>query len=74
VFEDDENPFAAGGFKVMDSSNNAASLDTDNYLQRDVDSLSEAMLLSTQSDICRNPHDEGYDMSIPPANYWEAEQ
>ena len=42
----------------MDSLNNAASLDTDNYLQRDVDSLSEAMLLSTWSDIRRNPHDE----------------
>ena len=56
----------------MDSSN-TASLDADDYLQRDVDSLSEATLLSIRSDTHRNPRDEGYDMSIPPANYWEAE-
>jgi hypothetical protein len=50
-----------------------ASLDADNYLQQDVDSLSEAMLLSICNDVRRNPDDEGYDMSIPLANYWEAE-
>ena len=71
--DDDENPFVGGGFENVDSSN-TASLDADDYLQRDVDSLSEATLLSIRSDTRRNPCDEGYDMSIPPANYWEAER
>jgi len=74
VSDDDENPFVGGGFENVDSSNIAASLDADDYLQRDVDSLSEATLLSIRSDTRRNPRDEGYDMSIPPANYWEAER
>ena len=79
VSDDDDNPFVGGGFENVDSSPIAASpiaasLDADDYLQRDVDSLSEAMLLSIRSDARRNPHDEGYNMSIPPANYWEAER
>jgi hypothetical protein len=74
VSDDDENPFVGGGFENLDSSAMAASLDADDYFQRDVDSLSEATLLSIHSDACRNLHEEGYDMSIPPANYWEAEQ
>ena len=74
VSDDDDNPFIGGGFKNVDSSPIMASLDADNYLQRDVDSLSEAMLLSIRSNARRNPHDEGYDMFIPPANYWEAER
>ena len=30
---DDENPFVGGGFENVDSSNIAASLDADDYLQ-----------------------------------------
>jgi len=53
VSDDDENPFVSGGFENVDSSNIAASLDADDYLQRDVDSLSEATLLSIRSDAVR---------------------
>ena len=67
---EDENPFVGGRFeKAM-----VATLDADDYLQRDVDSLSKATLLSICSDMWRNPQAEGYDMSIPPATYWEAER
>ena len=69
VSDDNENPFVAGGFENVDSSAMAATLDTDDYFQQDVDNLSEATLLSICSDVCRDPCDEGYDMSIPPANY-----
>ena len=74
VSDDDENPFVAGGFENVDSLAMAATLDADDYFQWDVDSLSEATLLLICSNVCRDPHDEGYDMSVPPANYWEAEQ
>jgi hypothetical protein len=81
---EDENPFAAlcnsGVLNEylcepdMDSATLAASLDADEYFQRDVDSFCEATLLSIRSDVRRNPLAEGYDMSIPPATYWEAER
>ena len=73
VSDNDENPFVGGGFENVDSLPIVASLDADDYLQWNVDSLSKAMLLLIHSSTHRNPHDEGYDMSIPLANYWEAE-
>jgi len=80
--DEDENPFASlcnsGVFNnhstAMDSAAMAASLDAKDYLQRDADSLCEVTLLSIRSDVQRNPHAEGYDMSIPPATYWEVER
>jgi hypothetical protein len=45
-----------------------ASLDVQDYLQRDVDALLESALLSLWSDVNRNPSSPGYDMTIPPAN------
>jgi len=74
VSNDDKNPFVGGGFENMDSSAMAVSLDAEDYLQQDVDTLSEATLLSIRSNTRRNPCEKGYDMSIPPANYWEAER
>ena len=50
----------------------AASLDVQEYLQRDVDAIFESALLSLRSDISRNPSSPGYDMTIPPANHREA--
>ena len=58
----------------MDSVAMAASLDCEGPLQRNVDSLCEGPLLSIWSDVRRNPYAEGYDMSIPSATHWEAEQ
>jgi hypothetical protein len=49
-----------------------ASLDVQDYLQRDADTLVESALLSLRSDIPRNPSSPGYDMTIPPANHREA--
>ena len=50
----------------------AASLDAQDYLQRDVDTVVENALLSLRSDITRNPSSIGYDMTVPPANHREA--
>ena len=72
--DDKENPFVGGGFENAASLAMAASLDAEDYLRRDVDSLCEVTLLSIRSDIRRNPLTEGYDMKIPPATYWEAER
>lgn len=56
-----ENPFVAlcnsRMFDVqMDSAATAASLDADNYLQRDIDSLCGATLLSIRSNVRQNPY------------------
>jgi len=80
--DEDDDPFAAlcnsGVFDShsteTDSAAMAASLDAEDYLQRDVDSFCEATLLSIRSDVRRNSYTEGYDMSIPPATHWEAER
>ena len=69
--DNEENPFVGSGFK---NAGMAASLNADEYLQRDVDSLCKATLLSICSDVRRNLLMEGYDMKIPPANHWEAER
>ena len=58
----------------IDSAAMVASLDTEDYLQHDVNSFCEATLLSIRSNVWRNPGVEGYDISIPPANHWEAER
>jgi hypothetical protein len=50
----------------------AASLNVQDYLQRDSDALFESALLSLRSDVSRNPTSFGYDMTIPPANHREA--
>ena len=50
----------------------SASLDVQDYLQRDADALFENVLLSIRSDIVRSPSSSGYDMTIPPANHREA--
>jgi Reverse transcriptase (RNA-dependent DNA polymerase) len=50
----------------------AASLDAQDYLQRDADSVFESALLSLRSDVARRPSAPGYDMTIPPANHREA--
>jgi hypothetical protein len=53
----------------------AASLDANDYLQHDFDSIGEAtLLLAICSNVRRNPQAEGYDMAIQPAAYWEAER
>jgi ribosomal protein S27E len=57
----------------MDSAATAASLDADDYLQCDIDSLCGATLLSIRSDVRQNPYADGYDMFIPTATHWEAE-
>ena len=49
-----------------------ASLDVQDYLQRDADTILESALLSLRSDMNRNPSIPGYDMTIPPANHREA--
>ena len=50
----------------------AASLDVQDYLQRDADAIFESAFLSLRSDIPRNPRSPGYDMTTPPANHREA--
>ena len=50
----------------------SASLDVQDYLQRDADAHFESALLSVRSDVSRNPSSSGYDMTIPPANHREA--
>jgi hypothetical protein len=55
-----------------DFSAATASLNVQDYLQRDTDTLFESALLSLRSDIVRNPSSPGYDMTIPPANHREA--
>jgi len=72
--DDEENSFVGGRFENAASLAMAASLDTEDYLQWDVDSLCKATLLSICSDIRRNPLMEGYDMKIPPVTHWEAER
>ena len=49
-----------------------ASLDVQDYLQRDADTILESALLSLRSDVNHNPSIPGYDMTIPPANHCEA--
>jgi hypothetical protein len=81
---EDENPFAVLCSKVlndctlrMDSAAMAAlKLDADDYLQRDVDGLCKATLLSIRSDVHRNrnPQVDGYAVSIPLATHREAER
>ena len=58
--------------EVGDFTAAAASLDVQDYLQRDADAILESALLSLRSDVNRNPSVPGYDMSIPPANHREA--
>jgi hypothetical protein len=76
--DEDDNLFIelckSGEFEGEETLAMAASLDADDYLQQDVDSLGEATLLSIRSNVRRNPQAEGYDMSILPATYWEAER
>ncbi|KAJ3500022.1 hypothetical protein NLJ89_g9975 [Agrocybe chaxingu] len=50
----------------------AASLDVEDYLQRDIDARYEATFLSICSDVRRDPRSASYDMSVPPANHCEA--
>jgi hypothetical protein len=56
----------------MDVTAFAASLDVQDYLQRDADGLFETAFLSLRSDTIRDPRSPGYDMSVPPANHREA--
>ncbi len=49
-----------------------ASLDVDDYLQRDADGIFETTLLSLRSDVARDPRSPGYDVMTPPANHREA--
>jgi hypothetical protein len=58
--------------EVEDFTAATASLDVQDYLQRDADALFECALLSLRSDVSRNPSSAGYDMAIPPANHREA--
>lgn len=79
---DDNNPFV--GICSSDIFNHrlhtdldsscfsTVSLDADEYLTHDVNSICEATLLSIRSDICRSPASLTYDMTIPPSNYHEA--
>jgi len=70
--EGDDNPFVAlcdSGIldeSRADSAVMAASLDADDYLQHDIG--------SRRGDIRRNLYAGGYDMSIAPATYSEAER
>jgi hypothetical protein len=50
----------------------AASLDVQDYLQRDADSHFETAFLSLRSDIIHDPRSPGYNMATPPANHREA--
>ena len=49
--DDEENPFVGGGFENAASLAMAVSLDAEDYLRQDVNSLCEATLLSIRSDI-----------------------
>jgi hypothetical protein len=49
-----------------------ASLDVDDYLQRDADGIFETALLSLRSDVVRDPRSPGYNVTTPPANHCEA--
>ena len=49
-----------------------ASLNVDDYLQRDADGNFETAFLSLRSDVARDPRSPGYDMATPPANHREA--
>jgi hypothetical protein len=49
-----------------------ASLDVDDYLQRDADGVFETALLSRRSDVVRDPRSPGYDVTTPPGNHREA--
>ena len=49
-----------------------ASLDVQDYLQRDADTLVKTALLSLRSDTRCNLSSPGHDMMIPPANHCEA--
>ena len=44
--DDEENPFVGGGFENVASLAMAASLDAEDYLRQDVNSLCEVTLLS----------------------------
>jgi len=62
---------------VVSSVNDAegsAPLEVEDYLQRDIDSLCEAMLLLIRSDVRQDLCAKGYNMSIPPTTHWEAER
>ena len=58
--------------KTDDFTAASASLDVQDYLQRDADALFENVLLSIRSDIVRSPSSSGYDMTIPPTNHRKA--
>ena len=58
--------------KVHDFSASVASLNVQDYLQRDADALFESTFLSLRSDITRDPRSPGYDTTLPPANHREA--
>ena len=64
--EGDKNQFVA----LCNSRMFDAQMD---YLQRNINSLCGATLLSIRSDVRQNPYADGYDMFIPPATHWEAE-
>ncbi len=68
VMEDFPDTFS----KMDDFAATVASLDVHDYLQRDADALFESAFLSLRSDVVRNPHSSGYDMTTPPANHREA--
>ena len=62
-------------FKTLEADDftaTSASLDVQDYLQRDADALFESALLSVRSDVSCNPSSSGYDMTTPPANHREA--
>ena len=65
--EGDENPFVALCNSQMDSAATAASSDSDDYLQCDIDGLCGATLLSIRNDVRQKPYADGYDMFIPTA-------
>src|SRR5882757_6992053 len=58
--------------KVQDFLASVASLNVQDYLQRDADSLFESTFLSLQSDTVRDPRSPGYDITLPPANHRKA--
>jgi hypothetical protein len=78
--DDSENPFSGlcddGVFNELPSTllddTSFVSLDVEDYLQRDVESICEATLLSIHSDIRRDPRAPGYDLTLPPSNHNEA--
>jgi hypothetical protein len=51
-----------------------SSLDVEDYLQRDTETIIESIFLSIRSDTRRNPTSPGYDLSVPPVNHNEAMQ